>query len=104
MTTGEIASIVGYDYTAVDRINKGIIWKDEGRIYPIRHNFTDDAMCEQRWKEIVWYLKNTDISQKKIAEICKVKRSCVTMINIGKNGSRWNDGSVEYPIRTGKHK
>lgn len=102
LTTGEIGALVGYDYSAVDRINKGIMWNDPNETYPIRKNFTSDEICQRRWKEIVWMLKNTDEPQWRIAELCDVKRSAVTMINIGKNGTRWNDGSITYPIRSKK--
>ena len=41
-------------------------------------------------------LKNTKYTQKEIAKMFDVARSCVTMINIGENH---HDESIIYPIR-----
>lgn len=100
----DIANIVGYeDRSAIERINNGSIWKDPKEKYPIRKLFLSDLSCKERWKQVVDCLLNTDLPQREIAEICGIKRSAVTMINNGKNGSQWNDGSIEYPIRQGRH-
>lgn len=96
----EIAEMYDYDDGSIGRINMGKMWNNPELNYPIRKRRINEE--KERWQTIVWYLQNTDYTQKEIAELCGVKRSCVTMINIGKNGSRWNDGSIEYPIRKKK--
>lgn len=93
----EIGQMYNYDDGSISRINVGKMWNNPEISYPIR--ITKAETDKQQWEQIVWYLQNTDLTQKEIAEACGVKRSCVTMINIGHNGKRWNDGSIEYPIR-----
>jgi len=103
LSPSEIGERTGYNPSAVNRINLGKIWNDPNEIYPIRVLFDSDMAQKERWEQIVELLQTTDFTQKEIATLCGVKRSAVTMINNGRNGRRWNDGSITYPIRSGRH-
>lgn len=97
LSKNEIAKRCGYaDDSAIDRINKGIMWKDDNEKYPLRRTFKDSEMIEERWIKIYDMLKNTTLSHKEIANLLGLKRSTVTMINSGKNCFHED---IEYPIR-----
>ncbi len=99
----EIAEKTTYDGSAIERINIGKIWNDPNETYPLRILFNSNTKQQERWEKIVDLLLNTDFTQKEIAKMCGVQRSCVTMINNGKNGKRWNTKNIPYPIRSGRH-
>ena len=104
LTSNEIAQQTGYaDASAIDRINSGAMWFDNSENYPLRMSFLNPKTLKERWEQVVYYLQNTTLSQKTIAEKCGVKRTAVTAINNGQNGKQWNDGSITYPIRSGRH-
>jgi group I intron endonuclease len=97
----EIALHAGYsDKSAIDRINKGIIWKDDLEEYPLRRTFLSQESTEERWKQIYHLLKESTLTHRQIASIVGCKRSCVTMINNGKNC--WHK-NIKYPIRNSKN-
>ena len=73
------------------RINSGESWKDENIEYPIRKISNEELV-----DNIIYMLKNTSLTQKEIAKQLNVKRSTVTMTNIGDHNRRENE---IYPIR-----
>jgi group I intron endonuclease len=72
----------------VGKINIGDSWFSELEMYPIRGSYM--KMC------VIDMLKNTAYTQKEISKMLELSRSCVTMINIGKNH---HDKNIIYPIR-----
>lgn len=98
----EIGEKTNYHKTAIRRINNGTIWKDPSEQYPLRKTFRHDISIEERWNLVVELLLTTDFTQKEIAEQAGIKRSAVTMINNGQNGSKWNKKGYKYPIRANK--
>ena len=99
-----IADACGYaDRGSIMRINVGVMWNDPEEEYPLRVLPLSKQATEKRWQMIADLLYNTELSQKQISEVCNCKRSCVTMINIGKNGKEYNNGKYSYPIRKEKY-
>ena len=78
----------------VRHINKGESWYDENLKYPLRP--TEKELNEIKAKMVIDKLKNSNLTQKEIAFMFNLKRSAVTMINIGKNHRQSN---IDYPIR-----
>ena len=100
-----IADACGYaDRSAIERINVGKMWNDPNEKYPLRILRLSRESNQKRWETISYLLYNTDLTQKEIASMCDCQRSCVTMINIGENGSNYNNGQYTYPIRQGNMK
>lgn len=91
----EIATKQGMSLGYVRDICQGRRSKREGIKYPIRKMLTR-LDWENIANNIVDDLINTNLSQKQIANKYGVARSCVTMINIGKNHKKDN---LKYPIR-----
>lgn len=87
------------DRGAIYRINVGKIWNDPNETYPLRILPLSKQSVQKRWETIAFLLYSTDLTQKEIAKMCDCHRSCVTMINIGKNGKKYNNGYYNYPIR-----
>jgi len=77
----------------VQRINSGESWRDDDIEYPIR-KISNDKLVDN----IIYMLKNTSLTQKEIAKQLNIKRSTVTMTNIGDHNRRENE---IYPIREG---
>ena len=94
----EIAEITNYDSSTIERINKGLLWHDDNLVYPLRKDRSPDFVLERALK-IIDDLKNTNLTQKEIAEKYQVSRSAVTAINIGDNNRQ---PDITYPIRTPK--
>lgn len=100
MSLTEIAQKTGYaDKSAIDRINKGIMWNDPDEEYPLRKLFNAQITVQERWEQIVDLLLMTDMTQKEIAKQCNVGRTTVTAINRGQNGQNRNDKGYKYPLR-----
>lgn len=78
----------------IRHINEGNCWHDDALKYPLRR--PEEEITAEKVKQIKYYLKNTNLSQKEIAEMFGFKRSFVSMINIGKNHF---DKNEDYPIR-----
>lgn len=89
-----------YDITedTLRHINEGTSWYDESLTYPLRPCEAD--IIEERAEEAKRLLKETTLTQREIAEQVGLKRSFVTMINIGQNHY---DPKETYPIRPKKH-
>jgi len=79
------------DDCTIKRINKGELWKDKDSKYPLR-----DVSNEELIDNIIYLLKNTTLTQKEIAKQLGLKRSTITMTNIGEHNRRNNE---VYPIR-----
>ena len=95
LSTKEIGKITNYDDTAVVRINKGLLRKDENLTYPLRQELTHDFK-RKRALAIIKDLKETTLTQKQIAEKYGVGRTTITAINRGQNHKLAN---IDYPIR-----
>lgn len=93
-TTKEIGVMFNYDESAVQRINRGLIWYDENIGYPIRENTNEGRAL--RALNIIDDLLNSTLSQEEIAKKYNVGRTTVTAINNGQNHKQSN---LEYPIR-----
>ena len=78
----------------VQRINSGESWRDDDIEYPIRKISNEELV-----DNIMYMLKNTSLTQKEISKQLNVKRSTVTMTNIGDHNRRDNE---IYPIREDK--
>ena len=97
----EIAIETGYsNSSAINKINTGVIWREEDEDYPIRKMQMCKSVRNERIKQVQDYLLNTDLTQKEIGKICKLGRSAVTAINLGTNGFNEN---LTYPLRKGRH-
>ena len=88
-----------YDITEdiLRHINDGTSWYDESLTYPFRPCEAD--IIDERAEEAKRLLKETTLTQREIAEQVGLKRSFVTMINIGQNHY---DPKETYPIRPKK--
>ena len=75
-------------------INEGTAWRKEDLNYPLRP--PEAELIEKKARQVKKMLKETNLSQKEIAKQVKLKRSFVTMINIGKNHF---DENETYPLR-----
>jgi len=95
LSVKEIAKITGYTNTAIRRINNGELRKKDNLIYPLRKEISFISLNE-RAKLIIEELKNSNLTQKEIAEKYNVKRTTVTAINNGQNHKQEN---IDYPIR-----
>lgn len=100
LTMTKIAEITGTTKDVIRHINEGNTWKNKNINYPIR-NWAANVIQEDDIDKIIYMLKNTNKTQKEIAEEIGCKRSCITMINNGKNHKRENE---KYPIRQKKNR
>lgn len=91
----EIANKYNIHYNSVRQINDGTRRPRENISYPIRKVNTYKEL-EDKALLIIDDLLNTNLTQKEIAKKHGVARSCVTMINIGKNHRQPH---LQYPIR-----
>lgn len=76
----------------IRHINDGTAWKFLEYQYPLREKGGIPDFVFQ----VIYLLKNTNLTQKQIAKKLGIARSTVTMINVGKNHKFEN---IEYPIR-----
>lgn len=83
----------------IRHLNEGNCWHDNSLSYPLRP--FESILEEKIADKVKWYLQNTDLTQKQIANLVGWNRSAITMINIGKNHF---DDSISYPIRSGRMK
>lgn len=90
----DIKKKYGVSENIIRHINSGDAWRDETLSYPLRK--PEEEIIADKVEQIKYYLKNSSLSQKQIAEKFGYKRSFVTMINIGKNHF---DENEDYPIR-----
>ena len=95
LSSKEIGKITGYDDTAIIRINKGELRKDQNLSYPLRKELTQDFK-KRRALDIIYDLQNTSLTQKEIGNKYGVGRTTVTAINRGQNHKI---EGIEYPIR-----
>ena len=95
LSSKEIGKIIGYDDTAIIRINKGELRKDQNLSYPLRKELTQDFK-KQRALDIIYDLQNTSLTQKEIGNKYGVGRTTVTAINRGQNHKI---EGIKYPIR-----
>lgn len=95
LTMGEIAVKHNISYVYVRELNRGVKRTFDEYSYPIRKTFTYKER-EELALQIIEDLLHTSLTQKEIAQRHGVARSCVTMINIGKNHKQ---ESIVYPIR-----
>ena len=78
-------------------INEGNSWRDNNLNYPLRPS--EHELTEQKAQEVKRLLKTSKLTQKQIADKFGLKRSFVTMINIGQNHY---DPNENYPLRSQK--
>ena len=96
LTYEEIANKNNVSYNTVIQVNNGTRRRCKKNIdYPIR-KVTTLQEKEMVANAIIDDLINTNLTQKEIAKKHGVARSCVTMINTGKNHRQPN---INYPIR-----
>ena len=95
LTTKEIADIANYNTSSVNRINSGELHYDNSLTYPLRKNQTK-INKQERAKNIINDLLNTNLTQKQIAEKYGVGRTTITAIN---NGQNFHDINLSYPLR-----
>ncbi|MBR2247054.1 MAG: hypothetical protein IJ880_08530 [Bacilli bacterium] len=91
----DIAKTFNYSRSAIERINKGIIWNNENLTYPIRCEDTKDFKKE-RANKIKYDLINTNLTQIEIGKKYGVGRTTITAINQGQN---FFDEELDYPLR-----
>lgn len=96
----QIAELSGYDYSAIKRINSGIMQHDDSLDYPLRKENTKEFK-DERAQMIIQDLLNSNLTQKEIASKYNCARSTVTAINIGQNNRKEN---LNYPLRKGRVK
>jgi group I intron endonuclease len=79
------------------RINTGETWSEDTDTFPIRKNI---KLSEEEVNSIIWYLQNTDITQKDIGKLFNRVRTAITAINTGSN---YHNPQLDYPLRKGRH-
>lgn len=90
-----IASIYEINPNIVSSINVGTTWIQNEITYPIR-KLERPTLSDSDFEEIVFKLKNTELSNLEIAKIYNVSENTICAINTGK--SRKKD-YINYPIR-----
>ena len=91
----DIAKLMNYNISSINRINTGELWKDDSLEYPIRKLQSKQGLIE-RANQIKNDLINTTLTQKEIAKKYGVGRTTVTAIN---NGQNYKDNNLSYPLR-----
>ena len=94
LTSREISKLLGVGESAVNRINNGYTWYEDGCEYPLRRDIT--KMQDNIYDEILDLLINSNLTQKQIAEKFNIARTTVTAINRGQN---FRKDYIDYPIR-----
>lgn len=79
------------------RINTGEMWHQQDKVYPIRKK---NRLEEEELEAIIWYLYNTEITQKDIGQLFNRARTAITAIN---NGDNYFNPNIDYPIRKGRN-
>lgn len=95
LSSKEIGKITNYNETAIIRINKGELRKNDNLQYPLRKELTKEFR-QKRALNIIYDLQNTSLTQYQIAEKYGVGRTTITAINRGQNHKQEN---IDYPIR-----
>ena len=95
LTRSEIAKMFDATPDILRHINDGSSWYNKEFNYPIRA-WRANVIQEEDIDLIIDLLLNSNLTQKEIALQIGVKRSAITMINIGQNHRR---PDVQYPIR-----
>lgn len=95
LSSKEIGELTNYDDTAIIRINKGELRRDENLSYPLRKELTHDFK-RKRALDIIYDLQNTSLTQKEIGKKYGVGRTTITAINRGQNHKI---EGIQYPIR-----
>ena len=91
--TSDIAKKYKVNKSTIDRVNTGEMWFRDHICYPIVNREIDYLGIIKSLRE------DTTLTQKDIATKFGLKRSAVTMINIGKNH---HQEGLDYPIRAKK--
>ena len=101
LTYEEIAKKENVSFKVIFQINKGEIYKEEGRTYPIRSCLKNrnHPLTKEKVKQIKEELKNSSKSLKELAEYYQCSYSAIVSLNDGKT---FYDKSQEYPIRISK--
>ena len=76
----EIAKTFNYSRSAIERINRGIIWNDDNLEYPIRPTNTQN-FSKERADKIKYDLMHTNLTQIEIGKKYGVGRTTITAIN-----------------------
>ena len=87
----------GISETLVSNINIGLKYFSQKETYPIRKRYKEDS----EYKELLYLLKETDLSFRAIAEKIDIAESSVKKINYGKMRKGLSE---TYPIRPYKRK
>lgn len=93
-----IAEKFNVSYGTISNINRGLRYRKEGYIYPLRkkNKNANFKLSDNEIEEIYNLLKNTKISMKKIGEQFEVSQDTIIRINKGINYTKDN---YIYPIR-----
>lgn len=81
----------------ISEINTGKRRKNERYTYPINNMTCGRKLTEEQIEEIIYYLKNTNISNQELGIIYGVDGGTIQNINTGK---RYKKEEIKYPIRT----
>lgn len=92
MSFDDIADKYNVKRYVVLNVNKGVAHKQNDLDYPLRKIW----LSKEDIEEIIWFLRNTDFTQKEISEMLNVKYSTVYRIN---SGTSYRQPDTEYPIR-----
>ena len=95
-TLRQIAKEYEIDYSQLNNINQGYIYRIKNEKYPLRDGKIG-SFSQEQINEIIALLKNPEISQKEIARKYNVSPSMIASIN--KGNTYFND-SLSYPIRS----
>lgn len=97
LTFNDIAARFGVCYGTISNINNGKRYAQDGYIYPLRQGKQKNLkLSEEQVNEIKRLLKDTSVTQNKIAEQFKVSVDTIYRINDGKN---YKTDNFIYPIR-----
>lgn len=97
----DIASQFDTDYKTISKINRGVLYKKDNEIYPIRQGkvgSTPPKFTYDEVSDIITYLQNTNFSLRKIARLFNAEY--VDILNI-KNGTTvlYRRRELKYPLR-----
>ena len=94
-TLRQIAKEYEIDFSQLNNINQGFIYKIKGQKYPLRSGKINSFTKEQL-EDIINLLKNPKVSQKEIARKYNVSPSMISSIN---KGNTYFNKDLTYPIR-----
>ena len=92
----EIANKYNVDSKIISAINRGIVYKDKTRFYPLRERCAD-AIDKLDYQNLIDDLINTKISYRELEKKYNTSTYIIKQVNLGK---KFFNEELNYPLRT----